>query len=775
MAKINNDCDKHYLSLKTVERAVLWMKYFCEFFMIFLLSTQVSFAQVFPSLDYTQIKWYTLDDGLSQVTINDLIQDKDGFVWIGTQDGLNQFDGKEFRHFTYNPKDSSSIHGNHISRLFEDSKGRIWIGSVGNGIGFFEKNKEKFSRVKLIHSVNSNEVITGIVEDSNHNIWLSSLHSGLHKLIEQDNGEFVQKQFLPTHRINALYLSQHDALWVGCYDGQVIKFRIGSTPERELSNFLVDGQILSLHEWRDQLLIGSDLGFYNYDMDVGKLDLIRLEENDPLPTRYVADFLFENKDEVWVASGAGLYLYNLEKLRTRKRILYAENAEKGLSNNTIQSLLRIDDNQILVGTANYLNQVKFDPGVFQNISKNLRGHHVLNDNVIFSILKDGSYLWIGTSDGGLNLITDEQIFYFTEDQNDPNSLSGMVVRAIVKDEERKRIWIATTRGLSMIDLDSFDPNNPVFQKFQHDPDNTASIANDFVKDIEVDFEGTVWGVTYGNGFFSLSLKSDGIAEIHNYQQDEYSILSNFIHCISQDHNGDLWLGSQEGLTKIRYENSELRDFKIKNYTKEEHDLSHSTVFDVIEDAQNRIWVGTRYGLNLLQADDTFLSWVEQDQFPNAVVYSVQEDNRGKLWLATNDGIVNFDPVKNRFFHYNEEDGIQGKEFDLHAKFKDNAGNIYLGGVAGLTIFDPDDLNKIDHPEKLYFSQLKINDRIVLPDNGKESVLNQNIAKTKAIRIRSNQFPFYLKFSSIDFRLKKNVNFAYQLLPTNTEMESFGSS
>jgi signal transduction histidine kinase/DNA-binding response OmpR family regulator len=238
-----------------------------------------------------------------------------------------------------------------------------------------------------------------------------------------------------------------------------------------------------------------------------------------------------------------------------------------------------------------------------------------------------------------------------------------------------------------------------------------------------------------------------------------------------DKENNIWVGTQGGLSYLKFHNNEINNPEITNYYQSEDSkkaLSHNSIYDILIDKNDNVWLGTRLGLNLFLGNNEFDSWKDQTLLHNNIVYSIQDDEQGNLWLGTNEGIINFNSENNTFNKYGIDDGIQSNEFDVHAKFRDEEGIIYLGGISGLTYFHPRDLDSIDSYKHLYFSQLRINDHIVKPNNSSQGILTQSIYKTKKLIFKHNQFPFYLKFSSIDFRLNKDVNYAFKLLPSDTD-------
>ena len=750
-----------------------FVKYLLLFFIIsnyFVINAQNNSTN-----DYLGIKYLTLEDGLSQVTINDLIKDQSGFIWIATANGLNRFDGKEFKHYKHIESDTLSISGNFINKLLEDKSGNIWVGTNGNGLNYYDQYKDVFHRIKLKYSQNENEIISAITKDKNGIIWVASKTSGLHRLETINNELFSQDSYFSNQTLSGLLVDTNNNLWIGNFTGQVFSMDLNEKQLIEKRPVVtVNGNVQAFYHTNKDLLIGSDVGFYIYDLRKKSIQSFELESTGNFQTRHVVSFLKASDSEVWIGTGNGLYLFNWVDKTVIRKIEYSDDKTNGLSNNTVQSLLSISPFQILVGTANSLNLIDFKEPYFKNISKDKKGHHLLNDNVIFSILKDGKDLWVGTSDGGLNLIKNDKTYFFNANQNDPRSISGPVVRSIVKDEKNERLWLATTHGLSLIDLTTFDPNHPEFAVFRHNADDPNSINMDFIKDIALDKNNNLWGATFGQGIFRLEIFNKNKIRVIRYKNEinnPNSIKNDVTQCIRVDKKNNVWIGTQGGLTQLTFKDRNYNNPVFTNYYKianMENTLSHNSVYDILVDKQERLWLGTRNGLNLFLGDNKFESWAEQSQLPNAIVYSIQDDLSENLWLGTNDGMVKFDSKNRDFTHYGVEDNIQSKEFDIHARFRDTNGIIYMGGIAGVTYFHPKDLEKIDIPKPLYFSQLRVKDKVIKSDKEQQNLLAQEISKTTKLQFKKNQFPFYLQFSSIDFRLNKKVQFGYKLLPNDQE-------
>ena len=759
-----------FISLKT--KINLIIKLNILILSVFLFGIQ---SVVFSQNDNFRIKYFTLEDGISQASSNDLLLDNSGFIWIATQDGLNKFDGNKFEHYKYSKQDSLTLSGNIINKLLEDTSGKIWVGTVGGGLNYYDPQQEIFHRVKLKHSSSSNEIISALAEDNEHNIWVGSRLSGLHKLSYSNKENILNDNYLKDKAITGLLVDDENMLWVG--DNQGFIYHSDSSSINN-SNFKpltkIQGNVQAFYRAENNLLIGGDFGLHIYNIINQKVDLVELSTGDELPTKHVIDFLKNDNQSVWIGTGNGIYLFNWVDKRVLKKILYSEDQKSGLSSNTVKSLLQISKNQMLVGTGNHLNLIDLAESRFKNISKNLRGRHLLNDNVIFSIFKEKNDLWVGTSNGGLNLIRDGRSYYFKYDKNILNGFSGTLVRAIVKDDINERLWFATTRGLNMINLKTFDPEHPKFSVFKYDPNNVNSINGDYLKDIVLDKNNNLWGATFGYGIFRLEYTNDNDYKVIRYINsniDKNTLINNFSVCIKSDKENNIWIGTQSGLSKLSFSNSTYNDSVFTNFSKIDGDdssLANNSLYDIYIDKKDHIWLATRQGFSKYLGHGKFKSWTHQKQFTNDAVCGIQGDIYDNLWIGTNDGLVNYNTKKNTFRQFNVQDGIQSKEFDTHARFIDDEGIIYFGGIGGVTYFHPDDLNEIDKPQYLYFSKLQVKDKIAKVNTGENSILKQPLKETEKLQFKYDEFPFFLQFSSIDYRINKNVEYAYRLLPTDAE-------
>ena len=713
---------------------------------------------------------YGLEDGLSQVTINDMVLDDSGFLWIGTQEGLNRFDGTLFKHFKYSKKDSTGLSGNFITKLFKDSRGYIWIGTARNGLNFYDPSKNIIKKVISPEIDLTNSSVNGIIEGPKSKIWVAFEKEGVLALDPQNYEGALKVD--STIQINgseilAIYKDSKEKVWAAYPD------HIRTLNSKNEIVIPFHHRVMSLIRVDDKLFIGSENGLFEYDIKSQNTKKVILEKYGEIETGFVSSIIEYDINSLWIGTGNGLYLYNYKKNKVLNKLHKSDRENNGLSNGTVQSLLRNGQNQLFVGTANGLNMLCFVPSFFKNISKDIKGKHfstLLNDNVVFSIFKDHNNFWIGTSDGGLNLILEDRAYYFQEDLNQTHSIAGGTIRGIAKDIINNRMWIASTRGLSIIDLNTFDPVNPKFISLRHDTENPNSISSNFIRDIALDKKGILWAATASAGIFSIGYDSNDTFQIKKYvhdSSDSSSLASNNTYKITIDKENGIWVGTDSGLCYLPNNKKTDTILSWKRFKNKQSDKSidENVIYDILIDSQDKIWTGSRGGLSVLSDDGKFESWHHQNQFPNDVVYSLLEDKQGHIWMATNQGLVRFNPERNEFSHYSNKDGIQSIEFNLHAKFKDELGNLYFGGLRGVTFFSPEHLDKLDIPQPVYLYELRIKESIQKVTDNTQNVSQSSL---NSLHFNYNDFPFYLKFSTLDFRTNKNTALAYKLFPLDQE-------
>ncbi len=485
---------------------------------IVLLSCALFFFDSYGQYSRPRIKHFTTADGLSQSIINDLLIDSNGFAWIATEDGLNRFDGSKFKHFRFNEEDPNSISGNVLNKLALDIHGNLWVGTIGNGLNRYDKDLDKFSRIDL---GNDKLTISDIQPFEDGSVWVTTRNNGLFR-VQNHRDSLILENYLPEKRLGALLIDDEKNLWIGSFNGEIYKLNLKKESLKIKNPILsVEGYIQAIYKSKSNLYIGSDEGLYIFELENKRIERIDLDGEGVETTKHVVSFLKEDDSSIWIGTGNGLFLFDCSQKKTNNRITYNPDGN-GLSANTVYALARTAENKLLVGTLGNLSLIDFSEPYFKSITKDSNGSSLLKDNTVWSILKDGQNLWLGTADGGLNLIRNGRSFYLFEHPKFPKSLKGSAVMSIVKEDAGQRLWLATSRGLVLLNLKGFSTQNPDFKIFKHNPDVSNSISSDHVTHIFIDNKGNVWGTTYGKGVFRLEMSNNEEAIITRYTNDDSS-------------------------------------------------------------------------------------------------------------------------------------------------------------------------------------------------------------------------------------------------------------
>lgn len=732
----------------------------------YILILFYSYINVFSQQDYRQdFKFihYTIDQGLSQASINDIILDNSGYLWIATQDGLNRFDGTSFLAFYHNNKENSELCGNFINTLLLDSN-RIWIGTRSSGLCYYDIEKNKFKHFpELAH----NDIIT-LEKDSFGNIY-ATLDNNKIAIIRKINSSKKHKIFQvtldnkPNFSTTALFISPNGKVWIGTKEGHLYYAQSNSNPT--LATFkkfnlggaeIGDVNVINSNN-PNKIWIGTRQALYRLDLENNKMTQITLSPDDKPSPLIIYDIKWKD-NKMWVATGGGLYVvknYNSNN-KTITLLRHKELNQNSLSNNTVAKILFDNEGQGWIGTGKFLNLLYKNPIV--NIIKSEAGNeNSLNSNVVFSIKKNGNNLWAGTSGGGLNLIRGNKFTAFTKENH---HLPSNVVFSTTMDQQGN-VWVGTKEGLSIFSGANLASQNIAIQTILHIPGDASSLSNNFIRQVYRDWAENVWICTYNGGLnrFAGDVKKEEFKFVSYRHQNKNtnSLPADRIYCIRQTDDKEYWIGTIKGVSVLTFENEDAKFSKVM--VNGSPVLTNNVIYDILVAKDENIWVGTRNGLFLYdKKNDRLEHFNEESGMPNNVVYGILEDDKGNIWASTNNGITSFNIQTKRFINYNVDDGLADKEFNLQARFKDKKGILYFGGINGISFFDPERMKELDKKNRLYFNGLQVT-------NYETNKLDNFIIEAdKPISLKSNQFPFYVNFSNINLTYHKNTNFAYRLKP-----------
>ncbi len=750
----------------------------------------------YPREKVISFKNLTIENGLSQSTIMNILQDKKGFLWFGTGNGLNKYDGYSFTVYTNIENDSTSISDNVISAIYEDEDGFIWIGTDKGVLNKFDRTTEKFLyyplnynsnkipdlkddfyKYPIIYSRNNKKTITSITGDKKGNLWVGTWGCGIIKLNKYTGkiSQFVyhtkDTSSISYNRIRQIFIDHSGRIWIATF-GKGLNLAYNSNGKLIFKHFLNDTEdnfsincnvINSMYEDKN-----NNLWIATYD-GLNKLDnnIDYSKENKPRFIRYLHHKLTnslssnvvmavtgDNKGNIWIGTFGG----GLDKLEPDKNIFtnYKNDPcnHNSLIDNKIISLYRDRANVIWIGT--YLgkgisilresmvkfNTLKYDPS----------DPNGLNDNIVWSIYEDNSnVLWIGTNNGGLNKYDRKtgKISFFVNDSGN-SKISGNQIRAITEDEWGN-LWLGTYNS----GLNVFIKDKGIFKSYKYDPTRKNGITSNQIQSLYIDSSSTLWVGTFGGGLCKTKLdkyswrKELKFIHYKNDISDTNSISDNRVYTIFEDREGTLWVGTFGGLNKFGSQNKKFIRYFYNPINSSS--LSDNRVLVINEDKKGFMWIGT-YGGGLNKLDKSngkFTRYLKFNGIRINIVYGIVEDDKGFLWLSADNGVLKLSSENETFEHYNIYDGLQSLEFSGGAYFKNKQGEIFFGGINGINYFHPDSIKINPHVPPIAVTSFKI--------------FNKSIkGEFKEYTLTHDKNFFTLEFAALDYTNPVDNHFAYKL-------------
>ena len=719
---------------------------------------------------------YGLKQGLSQQTVRCILKDSKGFLWLGTQDGLNRFDGNAFRIFRKNESDSLAISGKFINDIIETNDGTIWIATANNGVCYYNSKTDVFSKT----SFNAGNC-TSLSKDNAGNVYATSLNNGIFIFFKY--GKSYRSKHSKTINNETQLLSSSiiidDKLYIGSAEGGIFKANLSESKIlnfEELTFSKTLGIINEMYFHDTKLLIGTSIGLFQFQPETSEVTNLYLKQYDSqLTESLVIESIASKNDVLYVGTDNGLYIlsdFNPKNSKFETILIYKGDKDNinSITSSRVYDIL-IDDDLLWIGTNN-LDVAALKTPVFKTI--NSLSYPAINNNYVFSILKTEDYTFIGTRDG-LNCIDSlNKITYITK-ENTNQALAYNVIRGMTIDGNNN-LWLATTKGISVLDLTDFDPKNPKIISFFSEESNPNSLSDNKTRSLFLDHSQTIWVTTYGGGInrFTGNLKnSEYTFERYNYSTNKNSISSNFTFSMTQDADSNYWITSENGLNKLEFKNSSYTDPIFTTYKNDKTNpasLRSNTTLHTYHDKDGILWIATQNGLHKFnKTNATFTQYNESHGLSNTYVYSILEDQMSNLWVATNSGLFKFDRRKERFIQFTIKDGVQSTEFNLGASFNDTVNNqLYFGGINGFNVFDPKTIDQLDTQGKLLLTELRIKGNIINPVTNYK-VLKTSITESESIALNYNDFPCTIAFSDLNLRPQKNTHFVYRL--NNSEWNS----
>jgi len=724
---------------------------------------------------------YTLEQGLSQSSAHAVLQDHLGFIWIGTEDGLNKFDGYNFTVFRHDPEDPDSLSNSYVRAIYEDHSGVLWIGTYGGGLNRFDRDTEQFESYQYDpqnpSSLSDNQVLS-LYEDRSGELWIGTRNGGINRFDRQKGG-FIHYHNIPgnpnslgAEEVNAMLEDNQGVFWVATVTGldrleretgQVIRFQIDQAAPHGLSN----DAIQTLYEDRSRALwvgTGSN-GLYRISPERDRLvNYINVPfDNNSLSNNTVNAIWEDASGDLWVGTSDGLNRFDPEKgwfIRYSKSLT----DPRSLNNNNILAISEDQSGGLWIGTySGGLNRYDRQGEKFTLIQSDPDNPNSLSENAIWSIYEDRSgVLWVGTDGGGLNRYDrDEQQWrHFVNYPGVPSSLSNNAVVAIYEDQSGV-LWLGTWGG----GLNRFDRVTEEFFHYKYDPDDPQSLSSNVVWSIFEDRSGFLWVGTASG----LNRFDDDTGKFKRYfhdPSDPHSLSDNAIGPIYQDSSGVLWVATHNGLDRFDPQTDGFIPYQ--NDPDNPKSISHNIVFSIHEDGDKNLWMGTwGGGLNIFNREDEIFRYYQtKDGLPNDSIYGMLEDDGGNLWLSTNTGISKFNPQTETFKNFDVGDGLQSNEFNYNAYFRNSSGQMFFGGINGLNVFYPNQVR--DNP---YIPSIVLTS---LTHGGQSFNLGIAAEGLSELTLRWPIDQFEFEFAALSFFQPNKNQYAYKLEGFDSDWNDIGT-
>lgn len=737
---------------------------------------QLLFLLIFPQWLIGQADLHfdhlSVAQGLSQGQANFILKDSKGFVWIGTQDGLNRYDGYTFKQFYHQEGDSTSLSNNYIWCLLEDSAGDIWVGNFGGELCRFDRETETFHSFKLkpfTQPTIAGNSVRGLCEYPNGTIWIGA-DRGLWSLDARTFNLEKKDFYIPEQateksqseellNVVAVRPLEGDQLLVGAGQG-LFKVNISSGQTESLKHAgqsMPATQCIINSQEKNGFWVGTYQGLYHLkyfpqnDSVFIEKDFL-FEKNSP--GQFINSLYLDDHSTLWIGTTEGLVRYAESGI---DHFMHSENQENSLSSDMVFSILEIEPGLMWAGTREAINVFSNNTPPFQNLrSAETKG--LLCSDALLGILEDREdNLWIGTYKGLTRIghFSKGKEEWEIECLNPENTLSMPYDYVInVKQDRSGGLWCCFRRN-GFAKLKKGVTGNWYFEKTNA---FDAELGGAGMNTLLFDDESFTWLGTPGQGLIKWQQES-GNYEVFKADSTENTLKHDYIFCLFEDSQGRFWVGTANGgLCEM--------DKKTGTFTchvfddGDGHSISSNMVLSIMEDSQQRLWACTAHGLNLLEGDGRFHRFYQKNGLPNDVIYGMVEDTEGFFWASTNKGISKISFVDDVFEtqNFTVADGLAGDEFNQHSFLKSTAGQFFFGGTNGLTFFDPADIQPYPHAPKVALTDFQLfNQSVPVGD-----ILQKAINEVAAIHLKYNQNFIAFEFAALGFTQPENNEYAYQL-------------
>lgn len=733
----------------------------------FLFETLICFSQSQPTF-----KKINQSTGLSNGRITCIAKEKDGYVWIGTNNGLNRYDGLDFK--VYN-KRNSNISSNDISDILIDNKNRIWITTLGGGLHYYNPLNDTFKIFKNIYddsgSLISNQVNT-ITEDSKGLIWLGtekelcSFNVETHQFVSYSN-QLNSNQTKQSNSITSICEDKNGNLWVGTFGNGLFlfdivekKFHQIKSDQTPISDFIY--VISQLNP--DKMLVGTNgSGLLVIDLATLKItDFLKDNLSLKQDIKIVRSIKIDSKNNLWIGTdGNGVFEveYPNGKHPIINNYLYNSKLETSLSGNAIYEIMDDGDSKIWFGTAWNGISILDKKNTSELLFSDILG---LNPSPVLSIYKNDEKLYLGLDGEGLTIYNAKQntTKYFNENNN--SSMKGKYIQKIFK-TKNNTLWLGTFKN----GLLKFNEQTKEFIQYKHEFDDKNSISYDDVRDIVEDKYNNLWIATWGGGLNYFNTKTKEIINYRESSRNRNTINNDNLIDFAED-GEKLWIATFGGGVNL----FDIKKNKFTYFTHKDSDtttISSNNIFSLFKDSKGYLWIGTSgAGVNRMNLKNNIIERFEvNDNIKYQTITGIIEDNNNKIWFSTKEGIVNYSYATNTF---NTFPNLSG-EFHINSIFKDENGFLYFGGINGVVKINPKTIEIESTPPKVKLTNFKLFNKEISIKKG--SVLQKSIAFTDEIKLNHDQNVLTFEFSALQFPFSNNCEYAIKMENFDEDWRTIG--
>jgi signal transduction histidine kinase/ligand-binding sensor domain-containing protein/DNA-binding response OmpR family regulator len=703
-------------------------------------------------------------ENLSQNTIQCIYQDVYGFIWFGTQDGLNKYDGYQIEIFKSRSKNPNSLPANHITALAEDADHNLWIGTRTGGISRLNRSTNVFTNFKNephdTNSIDGNQ-INVIFRDSRSRLWIGTQH-GLN-LLDTRTGKFKRIHFLDSGKgadreVRAIVEDRDQNLWIATRTS--LKYLAKKTGNILSYNAdISDDQNISFNslalDANQNIWVGTHAGLLLFDKKNHNYIPYPVE-----PDRNSAGglnpvyCLLPDKNRLWIGSNTTLQLFDTEQ---RKIIPINEQTEGRslMPNDGIYALFNDKADVLWIGTSSQ-GVLKKDKNlsIFPSLKASLTNMPTAK-NIIRSLAEDKQGNLYLATDAGLAYFDRSDLTYkvFQHDRQNVNSISSNYTTWVIYGKKDNKVWI----GTSASGLDRFDPATKTFTHFVRG-DGDAQLSSNAIDVLLEDRAGNIWIGTDEGGINVYHPATRSFTRyLHSHAAN--SLCDNTILALYEDKKGNIWAGGySNGISILNPATNSWSQLNMKNSA-----LTSNVVSSFYEDPLGNMWIGTQGGgLNRYDPrTKTMTSFSEENGLANNSVNYITGDQSGKIWVSTNHGFGWFDPVKNIFRDFGKSNNLRTLEFNLGAGERLSTGEIVMGSINGFNIVDPANLSFNKNRPGVVLTSFEVNNRPLIP-GAKKSPLTQSLLTTKEITLKQSQSAFTIVFAALDYTAPANNKYAYML-------------